>query len=124
MSLQNAIMCLALNIYHEARGEPVDGQIAVAMVTMNRAQWETHEVCPVVYAPRQFSWTGSKKVSPQKEPLAWARAQKIARKVLAGEHRDKTQGATHFHSREVRPVWRHSLKRTAHIGKHVFYVQR
>ena len=28
--------CLAMNIYHEARGEPEMGKLAVAAVTMNR----------------------------------------------------------------------------------------
>ena len=45
----------AMNIYHEARGEPVKGQIAVGTVTMNRANWDVKEICPVVYAPKQFS---------------------------------------------------------------------
>jgi N-acetylmuramoyl-L-alanine amidase len=57
MSIENALLCLALNVYHEARGETVEGQVAVAMVTMNRAGWDTRNVCPTVYKPRQFSWT-------------------------------------------------------------------
>ena len=40
MLAQGALLCLALNIYHEARGEPLKGQIAVASVTMNRANWD------------------------------------------------------------------------------------
>ena len=30
--------CLAKNIYHEAAGEPFEGKVAVAQVTMNRAE--------------------------------------------------------------------------------------
>ncbi|HIE75488.1 MAG TPA: cell wall hydrolase, partial [Gammaproteobacteria bacterium] len=51
--------CLALNIYHEARGESHDGQVAVAAVTLNRMQSASYPdtVCGVVWQPHQFSWT-------------------------------------------------------------------
>ncbi|WP_252193638.1 cell wall hydrolase [Pseudomonas sp. TAE6080] len=123
MTLQNALICLALNIYHEARGESLEGQVAVAMVTMNRANWQTTRVCQVVYERNQFSWTNrAKNYSPQ-EPVAWAKAKRIANRVINGHHEDITHGATHFHTRAVRPAWRNSLKKTATIGQHVFYVQ-
>lgn len=124
MTIQNALLCLALNIYHEARGEPAAGQIAVAIVTMNRANWEAREVCPVVYAHRQFSWTRNLNKQTPVESAAWTRAKKIAHRVIDGKHEDKTQGATHFHERTVKPVWRHSLKHTITIGRHVFYKER
>lgn len=124
MPLKNALMCLALNIYHEARGEPINGQIAVAMVTMNRANWDTAEVCNVVYAHRQFSWTHTIKKHKPTEAAAWRRAQRIALGVIEGRHKDKTAGATHFHERTVKPIWRHALKRTTTIGRHVFYAER
>lgn len=122
MPLQNALMCLALNIYHESRGEPLHGQIAVAMVTMNRANWQNANICQVVYERKQFSWTHRTTDHTPQEPAAWAKAKRVANRVIAGHHEDITDGATHFHAREVRPVWRHSLKKTATIGQHVFYV--
>ncbi|AVJ22736.1 MULTISPECIES: cell wall hydrolase [Pseudomonas] len=122
MPLQHALMCLALNIYHEARGEPLDGQIAVAMVTMNRADWQSANVCQVVYERKQFSWTYRAENHTPQEPVAWARAKRVANRVIAGHHEDITYGATHFHTRAVRPAWRHSLKKTTTIGQHVFYV--
>lgn len=124
MTLQNALMCLALNIYHEARGEPLEGQIAVAMVTMNRADWQTSGICQVVYERNQFSWTNRVSRFPPQEHDAWTKAKRVATRVIEGRHDDITYGATHFHSRAVRPVWRNSLKKTATIGQHVFYVQR
>ena len=51
--------CLALNIYHEARSESMEGQIAVAQVTLNRvahSEWPS-TICEVVSEPKQFSWT-------------------------------------------------------------------
>ena len=54
-----SILCLAMNIYHEARGESIEGQIAVAVVTMNRvkeSKWP-NTPCEVVWQNKQFSWT-------------------------------------------------------------------
>ena len=44
--------CLALNVYHEARNQTIDGQYAVAHVTMNRVASSKHadNICDVVYA--------------------------------------------------------------------------
>ena len=36
LNVEEELHCLALNIYHEARGEPELGKFAVANVTMNR----------------------------------------------------------------------------------------
>ena len=57
--ITSAIMCLALNIYNEARGEPIAGQYAVAQVTIQRTaspKWE-NTICGAVYEYKQFSWT-------------------------------------------------------------------
>ena len=35
--IKTAILCLALTVYHESRGEPQAGQYAVAEVVMNRS---------------------------------------------------------------------------------------
>ncbi len=124
MLLQKALMCLALNVYHESRGEPLDGQIAVAMVTMNRANWQAANICPVVYEHKQFSWTHQSRNHTPRERAAWARAQRVARAVMDSRHTDRTGGATHFHARDASPAWRNSLRKTTTIGRHVFYVQR
>src|ERR1700685_59090 len=61
--------CLAENVYFEARGEPLEGQYAVAEVTLNRTRSDhfPHTVCGVVHQTRwdpsrgrfvaDFSWT-------------------------------------------------------------------
>ncbi|WP_017347495.1 cell wall hydrolase [Pantoea sp. A4] len=123
MLAQSAMLCLALNIYHEARGEPVIGQVAVANVTMNRAEQDSSAVCSVVYAPKQFSWTLTK--SPHFRPSAsdpsWQRAQLIAKYAIQGGVRDVTRGSTHYHAQHVSPPWRLSMRRTVVIGNHIFY---
>ena len=46
----NALMCMALNIYHEARNESTMGQLAVGQVVMNRVYDDRFpdNVCDVV----------------------------------------------------------------------------
>ncbi len=53
--------CMLKNIYHEARGEGVEGMKAVALVTLNRAKQQNKTVCEVVYQRKQFSWTNTAK---------------------------------------------------------------
>ncbi|WP_419584734.1 cell wall hydrolase, partial [Thiolapillus sp.] len=76
------IECLAQNIYHEARGEPVAGQVAVAYVVLNRVarQIRGTDVCEVVWAPHQFSWT--RHPTPIRDGQAWRQAWQIATLVL------------------------------------------
>lgn len=121
-----AVLCLATNIFHEARGEPVIGQYAVAQVTMNRAGGDQAKVCKVVYQKNQFSWTNdpSKRYSDPKkiDPDAWERAIRIAKVVLKGRmYVDLSGGATHYHATYVRPQWRLSMEKTRRYGRHVFY---
>ena len=131
MILESALLCLALNVYHEARGEPVPGQYGVANVTMNRAKTPDN-VCEVVTKKRQFSWTdkfvrkqGSKAIlKPSgypKDAQAWSLAWRVARYALANPQYDFTHGATHFHASYVSPQWRYSATRTARLGSHIFY---
>lgn len=78
------LLCLSLNIYHEARGESTRTQEAVAAITMNRtkAKDKPRTVCEVVYEPRAFSWTNHHKKVNDKE--AFLKAKSIARLYLAG----------------------------------------
>ncbi|HDR9086311.1 TPA: cell wall hydrolase [Burkholderia vietnamiensis] len=134
MVLASALMCLALNVYFESRSEPILGQYAVAAVTMNRADDDTGKVCEVVTKPHQFSWTTSRvrrrgdsymlvKSATPKDDDAWATAKKVAWQTLHGHKIDVTHGATFYHANYVRPAWRKGFKRSATIGKHIFYTQ-
>lgn len=113
--------CLVKNIYYEARGEPILGQEAVALVTINRAKstaFKTSNICDTVYAKYQFSWTLNKKLKVTDND-AWKRAEEIAYKVLSGNTSLKNFNATHFHAIYVNPGWGKTKK--AKIGKHIFY---
>src|SRR3546814_3607007 len=50
--------CLAATIYHESRAEPLEGQLAVAEVVINRTQSPSFRrtICGVVTQPKQFSF--------------------------------------------------------------------
>lgn len=61
--------CLASAIYHEARGEPLEGQRAVYEVIHNRAKAKKKSLCAVVKAPKQFSWYGEKPILPMTKKL-------------------------------------------------------
>jgi len=115
--------CLSLNVYHEARGERVEGQIAVAQVTLNRKadnRWPD-TICGVVYQDKQFSWTHTIEDHTPKEEAAWKQAQIIARDVMIGNVEDPTVGATHYHASWVNPAWAKELKLAKVIGVHLFY---
>ena len=115
--------CLAMNIYHEARSESMQGQIAVAQVTLNRVEhdkWPS-TICEVVYEPKQFSWTFLLKDHSTTEARAWNKAQIIARDVMIGNVEDPTYGAVFYHANYVDPNWAEYVDLTKVIGNHLFY---
>jgi spore germination cell wall hydrolase CwlJ-like protein len=123
--------CLTRAIYHEARGEAVQGQFAVAEVILNRVDRETYpgSVCDVVYqnAHRrgacQFSFACDGRSEVMRDQAAAEIAGRIAQVMLTGAPRALTDGATHFHTVHVRPNWARSFPRTTQIGTHIFYRQ-
>jgi N-acetylmuramoyl-L-alanine amidase len=115
------ITCLARNIYHEARGEPLDGQYAVAEVTMNRkARAPSSTVCSVVYEKSAFSWTDMSYL-PEPRGESWDLAQAVAETVYYGRHEPKLNGALFYHANYVNPDWAKEKRRVARIGNHIFY---
>lgn len=133
MILSTAALCMALNVYWEARSEPLHGQHAVAQVTFNRAGRDPNKVCGEVFKPKQFSWANpltsakgeererrAKKLIP-KEDKAWAMARSIAYHTVKGHIKDFTGGAMFYHTKAVKPIWRKEFKLVAIIGQHKFY---
>ena len=121
--LETALVCLALNIYFEARSEPLEGQQAVAEVTLRRARRSGDSVCTTVYSPHQFSWTSLPEERRRVTDLrAWLLAGRVASSALSGWS-DHARGATHFHADYAAPSWAGSLCPTARIGRHLFYAE-
>ncbi len=123
------VQCLAEAIYHEARGEDVMGQFAVAEVILNRVDLPNYPdtVCGVVHqnAHRsnacQFSYACNGRSRAMSDTDARRLAEGIAQILLSGSPRELTDGATHFHTTDVRPRWSSTFQRTAQIGTHLFY---
>lgn len=123
--------CLAKNIYHEAKGEPFEGKVAVAQVTINRAasgQFPS-DICKVVYQKNfvydkvlcQFSWyCNQATVAKPKNTAAYKESQIVARQVLLEEFRlPSLKNALYFHATHINPGWKR--EKVATIGGHVFY---
>jgi len=117
----NETVCLAKNIYHEARGESIRGKLAVAKVTLNRVASGKFKqtICGVVYQRGQFSWTESK-YKPILDKQAWLDSLHIAKLLLLNPELSKTQ-AMYYHNTKVKPGWK-QLERIDKIGNHVFYI--
>jgi len=123
------LKCLSDNIYYEARGEPVEGQIAVAQVTLNRVQqarWGG-TVCEVVHYKHrgvcQFSWV----CKPQRVPDVgqYTQAKLVAKRVSDYHYTDmqyKYKTALYFHNNKVPGTWhRKSRVKLQQTGNHIFY---
>lgn len=117
------VLCLAKNIYYESRGEPVEGQIAVAIVTVNRVKHPEQfasTVCDVVNEPYQFSWTLNKP-KKIKNDKAWLDAQLVARSVLTYYPAYNNLNAHFYHTKQIKPKWSRNKEVVAVIGNHIFY---
>lgn len=122
--LVEALMCVALNVYHEARGEPYEGQLAVAEVTYRRVEqpYWPNTACAVVYQPWQFSWVYENPKEPNKDSLEWRTALEAA---LDGRTSNVTDCATHYFNRKYAdPYWAEKLDYEQRIGQHEFYCGR
>lgn len=124
------VRCLALNIYFEARSEPLAGQIAVAHVVLNRvaARAFPATICDVVQQGGevrrnrcQFSWWCDGRSDQPREARAWSHSVKLAQLIYYGTLEDPTEGAKWYHTSYVRPSWRKALTPARVIGQHIFY---
>lgn len=115
--VKTALLCLALTVYFEARGEPEIGQYAVAEVVMNRVEQTDATVCSVVYAPNQFVWTKhyTGNVPDNKD---WLQSMNVASNMINGNRTNYTDGAMYFKHKRLK---NNKTKVKTIIGNHVFY---
>ncbi len=121
--------CLAEALYFEARGESIRGQFAVAEVILNRVESGRFpdSLCGVIKQGTgkkyqcQFTYTCDGKKEIINEKRAFERVSKVARAAIDGVAEEMTSGATHYHTKAVRPSWSRVYKETARIGVHIFY---
>ncbi len=115
--------CLAGAIYFESKGEPLEGQLAVAEVVINRAKSGRFPttLCGVIKQPSQFSFIRRGRFPPiRRESPEWRKAVAIAHVALQDLAESRADEAMFFHATYVRPGWR-GLKRVAQLGNHIFY---
>ena len=132
-----AIVCLALNVYHEAKNQSFIGQVAVAQVVMNRVNDHRYPntVCEVVkqgltykWKPHlpiknrcQFSWYCDGKSDTPLEFEAWNTSVMVAENLLANVPPRLLEGATYYHATNVNPSWAKEKIFIKQIGDHLFY---
>ena len=149
--LDKQAVCLANNMYHEARSQGLAGQLAVSLVVLNRVKDKRYPntICEVVhqgpvreswktkgkdvadsernYYPIrhrcQFSWYCDGKDDTPHEPTTYGALYDMALDSVYGDIEvvDITEGATHYHADYVFPAWRKTKTRTIEIEDHIFY---
>jgi hypothetical protein len=116
--------CLATAVYFEARGETVEGQLAVARVVMNRAASGRYpsDWCSVVKQPAQFSFVRHGEFPyADTNSLAWQRAEAVAQLAVANIVPSVDPDVLWYHANYVAPTWGRRLSRAEQIGAHIFY---
>jgi N-acetylmuramoyl-L-alanine amidase len=132
---EDQIQALALNMYHEARGEGRDAMQMVGEVTLNRAENKhfPDNICEVVYQSKldssgnpilgkcQFSWYCDGKPDIPRDRVMWYESVKIATGLVDGSTDFIGINATHYHTKHVKPHWAKHYTKVGYYGGHVFY---
>lgn len=131
------VQCLALNIYHEARGSSIEDRIASSYVVFNRlndnsypftSKKKNKSLCDIVFDKYQFCWTNNDVIPMPKEPQAWVDAQRLAYelytkpyyKKLAQQFQMKHYVVTSLLYDKARPKWIDKRKTSIKIGAHSY----
>lgn len=127
VSDKEGLECLALNIYHEARGEEEYGRDMVAAVTLNRVLDSKFpsSICEVVWQSKQFSWTSDGKSDIPKDKPAYIDAINRANQIIFNymiNEADTMDNALYYHADHILPEWNYNkLSNLYQIGKHIVY---
>jgi len=125
---QSSYDCLVCNCYHESRGEPQEGKIAVAKTVLSRAQSRSYPntVCKVVYQPWQFSWTRDRYSNRISTKNSIDRKSLQACRDAADTAIDEgANGLIYFYNpRVASPAWARRVSSCGKVGHHVFLVPR
>jgi len=120
-------VCLAKNIYFEARNESRQGQMAIALVTLQRVSDPRYPdtVCGVVYDNKQFSWFSDGLSDRPRNYESYDEIALLASAMLDSDTsvHDFTYGSTHYHADYVSPYWNEYMILKAKIDTHIFYYE-
>lgn len=125
------VLILALNIFHEARGEKLEGQIAITNVVFNRVNSNLYpdNITDVVYQNKQFSWTLKKDriSSIKKEKDSWIKCQKLAFIIYTNSKHYllKTELFLHYVNKDIvnSVKWAKNFTKRRVIGQHIFLMR-
>ena len=123
-TMSRELECLAGAVYFESRGEPIEGQLAVAQVIINRTESSAFpsDYCGVVTQRAQFSFVKNGRIPSRRSNAgAWERARKIARIAHEGLWNSEARDSLYFHATYVKPRWARTKQARATIKTHVFY---
>jgi N-acetylmuramoyl-L-alanine amidase len=118
--------CMAVAVYHEARGETLEGQLAVARVIMNRAASGKYPTtwCGVVKQPWQFSFVNPRSgymPGVDEGSASWRKALGVTRLAMGNAVPSLSTDVLWYHANYVSPSWGRRLTRVSQIGAHIFY---
>lgn len=129
---ERQLACLAKNIYHEAGGEPFEGKVAVAQVTLNRTESGKfpEDICKTIYQKNviyekvicQFSWACDRDIMAIKaiNNANYRESMEVAKKVLLEDFRlPALKEALYYHADYINPKW--NREKITKIGHHIFY---
>ena len=124
--LDEQAQCMAVAVYFEARGESLEGQLAVARVIMNRAASGKYPPswCGTVKQPWQFSFVNPRTgqyPAVNVNSAAWRKAQAITRLAIANVVPSLSNDVLWYHADYVAPSWGRRLSFVSKIGTHIFY---
>jgi len=125
MFLAESIYWLTLCIYHEARGEPEEGQEAVAHVILTRSMQRQKTIREVIQEPYQFSWYSDGKPDDIKDHDIFVICMRSAMRALDCRLGGRTMdGIDHYHAVYVSPSWAKRMTKVMRVGDHIFYNSR
>ncbi len=124
IELTDDVRCLATAVYFESKGEPIEGQLAVAQVIMNRVESGRYAAnsCGVIHQAGQFSFVRDGRTDRVGDNRQWRIAQAVAVIAATRNWKEIVGDATAFHATRVAPKW--AMKKVSRIGNHVFYAAR
>lgn len=132
---EKSLTCLALAMYHEARGEGDRGMIAVGYVVVNRTKDSRFPdtVCGVTgqgkkmkngkYYPKQcqFSYMCDGLSDVPKNQTMYDHAKDLAYKVLKNKVFNPVSNSLYFHAIGSKTVWFYKRVTLKRLGRHIFY---
>jgi len=134
LSKDSEEMLFARMLYGEARGCSKEEKIAIAYTALNRnkdsKKWNgENNLKAVLLKKRQYSCFNENdpnraKLMDPSDIKSFKECLEVARGVLNSRYKDPTNGATHYHTKNIKPKWDYSKLEERNLEgnfKHKFY---